>query len=179
MSAAPMPALTPNDFYDKIVPANEQFKEFPNLLNEYYLKVGYKSEDKLQLICYNIVLLDNIRYEAKTTINELHQLCSAFMPYKNMSQLFEVIVKLIENGKFEIQKESKHINFILIITDMFSNVIKASIRLQDKNDGKRDEFLNVLSKEIINLRKQRDELEEIKKDQNDIKKDILELKNML
>ena len=175
---APLPA-TSEGFYDKIVQSKEEFKEFPNLLNEYYLKVTYNSENKLILICYNIILLDNIRYEAKVSLNELHNLCSTFKPYQNINQIFEIVIKIIENKKFEIKKESNYINFIMTITDMFSNIIKTSIRLQDKNVGKRDEFLNVLSKEIINLRKQRDELEEIKKDQNDIKKDILELKNML
>ena len=53
---APLPAQTPEDisFID--------FKEFPNLLNQYYLKVGYNKDNKLILICYNIILLYNIRY---------------------------------------------------------------------------------------------------------------------
>ena len=64
--------------------SNEQFKEFPNLLNEYYLKVTYNSENKLILICYNIILLDNIKYEAKVSMDELHNLCSTFKSYQNI-----------------------------------------------------------------------------------------------
>ena len=175
---APLPANS-ECFYDKIVQPKEEFKEFPNLLNEYYLKVAYNSENKLILICYNIILLDNIRFESKISLKELHNLCSTFKPYQNINQIYEIIVKIIENGKFEIKKESNYIDFTIIITDMFSNIIKASIRLQEKNDEKSDEFFNVLSQEIINIKKIKDKIEEIKKDQDNFKKDILELKNML
>ena len=170
---APLPAQTPEDisFID--------FKEFPNLLNQYYLKVGYNKDNKLILICYNIILLDNIRYEAKISKTELYQLTSAFRTFQNISQIYDAILQIINNGNFEIVKEPKNLNFILTITDMFGNNIKALITLQENNSGKRDEFLNVLSNEIIKIRKQNDDLEQIKKEQNDFKNEIEQLKQMI
>ena len=171
---APLPAQTPEDI------SFTDFKEFPNLLNEYYLKVGYSKDNQLILICYNIILLDNIRYEAKISITELYQLSSAFKTYQNISQIFEVILQIINNGNFEIVKESKKIlNFIITITDMFSNNIKALISLQESNSDKRDEFLNVLSNEILKIRKQNDVLEQIKKEQDNFKNEIEQLKQMI
>ena len=62
---------------------------------------------------------------------------------------------------------------------MFSNNIKALISLQDSNSEKRDEFLNVLSNEIIKIRKQNDDLEQIKKEQDKFKNEIEQLKQMI
>ena len=173
---APEPA-TPKNIGDK--PSTENYKEFTNILDEYYLKIEYSLDNKLTIICYNIKLLNNIRYEAKISREELYELSSAFKPYQKINQIFEVIVKIIEDGKFEIKQNSNNISLIINITDMFSQIIKVKIILLDSNDGKRDEFLCILSNEIIKIRKQKDELDIIKKEQEDFKKEIEELKQMI
>ena len=158
----------------------KEFKEFHDLLNEFYLKIGYTSENKLILICYNIKLLDNIRYEAKiSSINQLYELSSIFKPYSNLRDIYDLFIQFIENKKFEIKNENNLINLNLIATDVDSNTIKISIKLLDSKEEKKDEYLNILSKEILNIRKQKEELEEIKNEQNDFKKEIEELKNMI
>ena len=57
--------------------------------------------------------------------------------------------------------------------------LKVPFKLNDTNSNKKDEFLDILSKEIISLRKQKEELKEIKNEQNEFKKEIEELKKFV
>ena len=170
---APMPVQTPNRN------SIQKYEEFFNLLNEYYLKVGYNYNNRLILICYNSKSLDNIRYEATISQDELYKFSSAFKPYQTINLIFEVIIKIIKDGKFNIKKEKNYLLFYITITDILSNDIKIPIRLEIIDEKNKDEFLNVLSKEIIEIRKQKDELDILKEEQNTFKKEIEELKKMV
>ena len=154
------------------------FKKLKKLLKNESVKY-INTENNLILICYNTKLLDNIRYEAKLYINKLYELSSSFKPYNDIKQIYDLFIQIIENKRFEIKKDLNFLDLIIIITDMLSNTIKVSIHLKDSNYGKRDDYLNILSKEIISFRKQKEELNEIKKEQNDFKKEIEELKKMI
>ena len=153
-------------------------REFHNLLNDYYLKVELNSYDKLKLICYNKKLLDNIRYEKQISINSLYQLCPAFKAY-DIKQIYEIITKMIEDGNFEINKKNEDVFFYIKITDPLGSQLKLPFKLNDTNSNKKDEFLDILSKEIISLRKQKEELKEIKNEQNEFKKEIEELNKLV
>ena len=152
-------------------------REFHSLLNDYYLKVELNSYDKLKLICYNKKLLDNIRYEKEISIDSLYQLCPAFKAY-DIKQIYEIIIKMIEDGNFEIKK-NEDVFFYIKITDPLGSQLKVPFKLNDTNSNKKDEFLDILSKEIISLRKQKEELKEIKNEQNEFKKEIEELKKFV
>ena len=156
----------------------EDSREFHNLLNDYYLKVELNTYGKLKLISYNKKLLDNIRYEKQLSINTLYQLCSAFKAY-DIKQIYEIIIKKIEDGKFDLTKKDGDLFFNMKITDPLGNLLEVPFKLKDVNSNKKDEFLDMLSKEIILLRKQKEELEEIKSEQNDFKKEIEELKKLV
>ena len=173
---APMPAPTPNVLNKNSI---QKYEEFFNLLNKYYLKVGYNYDNKLILICYNSESLDNIRYETTISQDELYKLSSAFKPYQSINLIFEVIIKIIKDGKFNIEKEKNYLLFYMIITDILSNDIKISIRLETIDEKNKDEFLNILSKEIIEIRKQKEELDILKEQQNTFKNEIEELKKMI
>lgn len=174
---APQPCMTPSEFYDKITEDN--FTEFSNLLNEFYLKIEHDSLNKLILISYNIKLLDNIRYESKITIDKLYQISSAFKAYQNIHQIYKAIIKIIEDGKFDIKQNSKTISLVIKITDILSKTIDVEITLIDINDSKKDDFLCVLGNELVKIRNQKDELDIIKKEQDEFKKEIEELKKMI
>ena len=159
-------------------PIPKESREFYNLLNDYYLKIELDSYDKLKLVCYNKKLLDNIRYETKISIDSLYQMCPAFKAY-DLKQIYEIIIKIIEDGKFEINKKNDNLYFYIMITDPLGNQLKVSFKLNNNTSNKTDEFLDVLSKEVILLRKQKEDLEEIKNEQNEFKKEIEELNKLV
>jgi len=165
----------PTILRESVIKSIQDSKEFQNLLNDYYLKVELYY-DNLKLICYNKKLLDNIRYEVQLSIDSLHQLCPAFKAY-DLKQIYEIIIKIIEDGKCEITKKDDDLIFNMKIVDPLGKDLNESIKLNGSSN-KKDEFLDVLSREIILLRKQKEDLEEIKNEQNDFKKEIEELKKL-
>ena len=156
----------------------KESREFHNLLNDYYLKVELNSYDKLILVCYNQKLLDNIRYETNISINCLYYMCPAFKAY-DLKQIYEIIITIIEDGKFEISKKNDDLFFYIMITDPLGNPLKVSFKLNSNTSNTKDEFLDILSKEVLTLRKQKEDLEEIKNEQNEFKKEIEELNKMV
>ena len=165
----------PTILRESVIKSIQDSKEFQNLLNDYYLKAELYF-DNLKLICYNQKLLDNIRYEVQLSIDSLHQLCPAFKAY-DLKQIYEIIIKIIEDGKCEITKKDDDLIFNMKIVDPLGKDLNESIKLNGSSN-KKDEFLDVLSREIILLRKQKEDLEEIKNEQNDFKKEIEELKKL-
>ena len=165
----------PTILRESVIKSIQDSKEFQNLLNDYYLKVELYY-DNLKLICYNKKLLDNIRYEEQLSIDSLYQLCPTFKAYE-LKQIYEIIIKIIEDGKCEIIKKDDDLLFNMKIMDPLGKDLNASIKLNGSSN-KKDEFLDVLSREIILLRKQKEDLEEIKNEQNDFKKEIEELKKL-
>ena len=165
----------PTILRESVIKSIQDSKEFQNLLNTYYLKAELYY-DNLKLICYNKKLLDNIRYEVQLSIDSLHQLCPAFKAY-DLKQIYEIIIKIIEDGKCEITKKDDDLIFNMKIVDPLGKDLNESIKLNGSSN-KKDEFLDVLSREIILLRKQKEDLEEIKNEQNDFKKEIEELKKL-
>ena len=159
-------------------PTHKESREFYNLLNDYYLKVETNSYNKLKLVCYNKKLLDNIRYETKISIDSLYQICPTFKAY-DLKHIYEIIIKIIEDGKFEINKKNDDLFFYIMITDPLGNQMKVSFKLNNNTSNKKDEFLDALSKEVILLRKQKEDLEEIKNEQNEFKKEIEEINKLV
>ena len=105
-------------------------------------------------------------------------MCPAFKAY-DLKQIYEIIIKIIEDGKFEINKKNDNLYFYIMITDPLGNQLKVSFKLNNNTSNKTDEFLDVLSKEVILLRKQKEDLEEIKNEQNEFKKEIEELNKLV
>ena len=178
MAEAPLPKMITHEG-ENIKQGEKEYQKFSDLLNEYYLKVGYSSGQKLFLICYNSKLLDNIRYEVKISIKQFHELSQTFKSYEEIKNIYEIIIKIIKDGKFKIVKNSNYLDFIISISNIYGNNEEVSIQLHESNSDKRNELINIISNEIKIMRNQKEELEKIKKEQFNLKNEIEELKKLL
>ena len=153
---------------------NKKTKEFFDLSKDYYLKITI-NENNFHFQCYNTELLDNIEYSVKISFNKLQELSPKLKQYKNIEDLFEYLEMIIDHKKCEIKKEGENLMLILIIEGN-----KKEINICLKKKGKpNDEFLQILSKEVIEIRKKNKRLEKIKKEHAEIYKKIDELKKYI
>ena len=64
---APKPGFT--TVSGEIIKSNEYFN-----LGKYYLKLFYTDDDQLNIICYNMEILDGIKYELKKNLQEIYEI---------------------------------------------------------------------------------------------------------
>ena len=128
----------------------EKFKEFYYLLNNFYLKISYNNCDEIEMIIYDINLLDSIKYGITITTDELYEISGSFKVYDKIEDIYEIIIKLIEEKKYNIIKKEKDIIFEIIMSDILNNIKKVNIIL-DKID-ENNEYIKILSKEIFNIK---------------------------
>ena len=141
-----------------------QDKEFYNL-NGYYLKISNQNKS-LNLICYNYNLLDGIKYETKINLDEIKK--NDKIKNLSVSELYKVIIKKIEEQKFTLITEQKQV----ILTLFKGNAYNSNTDLQLfllKICQYNNEYENVLSNVIINLREEN----------KNMKKEINEIRNIL
>ena len=151
---------------------NKKYEEFYDLLNEYYLKISIIADNNLYFQCYNTKLLDNIEYREKFSINMFYAISNKLKQFSKIEELLNYLVILIENKKFNIEKKEENIVLTFKIEEDKNNII---IILKKKVKNK-DEYLQILSNEIIEIRKQSEKIEKIKQDNAEIFKKIDELK---
>ena len=149
----------------------KDFKEYTNL-KEYYLKI-MQDMKYIEIIVYNIQLLDGVRYKIKVDLEDIHSLNSMFKCFSNIKEAFNAIIKLIDNNNYKISKQEDDLIFLLTIKNIFneSNKIQFVLRKDNDNDNNMNEYINILSNEIREIRKKNDEIiNELKKENKNIKK---------
>ena len=161
-----------------------KFNEYYNLLGKYYLKLFFTDGDQLNIICYNMEILDGTKYELKINLQEIYEMSNIFRQYTNIKDLYELIIDLINENKYEIKNgNNNNLIFNLIISDIKRNnhIIKFVLINEKKNNTQ--EYINILSHEIKNLRminkNNIQELKEIKEENKEIKKEINDIRKML
>ena len=145
--------------------------EFFDVSKDYYLKISI-IDNNLLFQCYNTNLLDNIEYSEKMSFNKFQGKSPKFQQYKNKEDLLKYLEIIIDNKKCEIKKEGENLILTFIIGDKNPNI---DITLK-KKEKQNDEFLQILSREVIEIRKKNKRLEKIKKEHAEIFKKIDELK---
>ena len=177
---APKPIIlqTPN----KVV----NYKEFYNY-GSYYLKISYINDDELNIISYDMEKLDNNRYEIKINIQEIYELNNIFRQYISIKDIYNLILDLINAQKCDINKNSENnLIFSFSISDIKRINHKIELILFEENDTNYyKEYINILSNEIRNLRKDNcnnndNYIREIKELKDEVKyiKDILSKNNI-
>ena len=158
-----------------------KFNEYYSLLGKYYLKLFFTDGDQLNIICYNMEMLDGIKYELKIELQEIYEMSNIFRQYTNMKDLYELIIDLINDNKYEIKNGNENnLIFNLTISDIKRNnhIIKFVLINEKKNNTQ--EYINILSHEIKNLRminkNNIQELKEIKEENKEIKKEINDIR---
>ena len=150
---------------------NKKYEEFFDLLNEYYLKISIISDNELYFQCYNTKLLDNIEYNKKFPINKFRDIYPYLNRFSNLEDLLNHIALLIDNKKYNIEKKGENLKLTLKNEDKNNMILIFNNMVKNK-----DEYLQILSKEIIEIRKQKEKIEKIKQDNIEIFNKIEELK---
>ena len=155
------------------------FKEFYNI-GDYYMKLFYTDNEKLNIICYDIKKLDGICYENSIGIQEIYNLNNIFRQYTNIKDIFELINDLINEQKFNIIKNNENnIIFSFTITDIKRNNQNVEFILANKNSNNTKEYIDILSNEIRNLRNENNnnnkEIKELKEEIKIIKEMIIKI----
>ena len=145
----------------------ETYKEYYNL-NGYYLKIALENQ-QIFLICYNSILLDGIKYERcinSEAINKNDKI-------RNLStkELYEIIIDKLEKKNFTINEENKHINLSLYKDFSNNTNLYLPITIIKSHQYTKNEYENVLSNIILNLREENKRMkEEIDKIKNILSK---------
>ena len=174
---APKPTFT--TISGEVLKCNEYYN-----LDQYFLKLFYTDGDELNFICYNMEMLDGIKYELKIKLEEIYEMSNIFRQYTNMKDLYELIIDLINDNKYEIKNgNDNNLIFNITISDIKRNnhIIKF-VLINEKNNNTQ-EYINILSNEIKNLRminkNNIQEIKEIKEENKEIKKEINDIRNIL
>ena len=160
----------------------EKYNEYYNL-GEYYMKLFYTNNGELTIICYNMQVLDGTKYEVKLNLEKIYDLSNVFRQYTNMKELYEFIIDLINEGKYELKKNENYMILNFMITDIKKNEHNITFTLYNENNNNTQEYINILSNEIKNMRITNNnnikEIKELKKENEDIKNEIKEIKKVL
>ena len=160
----------------------EKYNEYYNL-GEYYMKLFYTNNGELTIICYNMQVLDGTKYEIKLNLEKIYDLINVFRQYTNMKELYEFIIDLINEGKYELKKKDNNMILNIMITDIKKNEHNITFTLYNENNNNTQEYINILSNEIKNMRITNNnnikEIKELKKENEDIKNEIKEIKKVL
>jgi hypothetical protein len=145
---------------------NYVVKEYYDL-NGHYLKVSLFNGD-IHMVSYNSHLLNGIKYETKITSGEiLNKVKSQNFTSLN---LYELILKKIDEGKYIINSDQSLVSILLLETsNIFDQAKDIKIIIPKNIKHITTEYEKVLSKEVMNLR------EENKRLWNE----IIQLKNIL
>ena len=145
---------------------NYVVKEYYDL-NGHYLNVSLFNGD-IHMVSYNSHLLNGIKYETKITSGEiLNKVKSQNFTSLN---LYELILKKIDEGKYIINSDQSLVSILLLETsNIFDQTKDIKIIIPKNIKHITTEYEKVLSKEVMNLR------EENKRLWNE----IIQLKNIL
>ena len=137
-------------------------KEYYNL-NAYYLNVILENQ-QISLISYNYNLLDGIKYEKIINLDEIKK--NDKIRNLSVPQLYEVIIKKIDEQKYSVNGDHNCVNLILFKGNSPNSNSDLQIILVKSMQYPKNDYEKVLSKVIINLKAEnkimRNEIEKIK-----------------
>ena len=144
---------------------NYVFKEYFNL-NDHYLRLSFQENEDIHIVSYNTSLLNGIKFETLIKSEEISKKTDNI----NSRQLFDLILKKIEENKYEIKSDENCLSLILLETKDLIQQNKDIVITVPKNKSHiTTEYEKVLSNEINKLREEN----------KIIKNDINDLKNMI
>ena len=148
-----------------------------NKMGDYYMKLSYTDKEALIILCYDIKNLDGICYEIKIQIQEIYNINDIFRQYNNIKDIFCLIIDLINEQKYKIEKKNENsLIFSFIVTDIKKIDKKVEFILKNKNNNDIKEYINILSNEIRVLRNNN---EINNKEIKELKEEIKIIKDMI
>ena len=142
---------------------NYVFKEFSDI-DGHYLKISLYNGD-IHIVSYNMNLLNGIKYETQITQKEMLQK-SQSQAFSTLN-LFDLIIKKIGDKKFNIKSDpSKVIIFLLETSNILNNNKDINIVIPKNINHRTTDYEAALSKEVIKLRNEINELNNLLKMNN-------------
>jgi hypothetical protein len=141
-------------------------------LGKYDLNIRY-NYNEIIISCCDEELLDGIKYETKINISTIKEMNNIFGAYNNIKDVYNIINKIIEEGKYEINIINKsELGFTIIGLTQFK-LLRQKVKIKN-------EYLNIITKEIKNIKKNyNNEIKILKEENTSIKNEINELKSMI
>ena len=142
---------------------NYAFKEFSDL-DGHYLKISLYNGD-IHIVSYNMNLLNGIKYETQITQKEMLKK-SQSQAFSTLN-LFDLIIKRIGDKKFNIKSDPlKVIIFLPETSNILNNNKDINIIIPKNNNHRTTDYEAILSKEVIKLRNEINELNNLLKINN-------------
>ncbi len=127
------------------------FKEYQNY-GEYYLKFSYNNVNELNIFCFNIEKLDGKCYETVFNMQDIYNKDKLFRQYTDIVEIYELIIDLMNEKNCRIKNGlDNNLVFSFEISDIKRNNKTIEFILNNSNNNK--DYIQILSKEIKNLRK--------------------------
>ena len=151
-------------------------------LEGYYLKISYTQG--ISLFAYNLEILDGKRYETQINLPSLFKLNYKFKELKTTKDIYKYIVKLIQNHNFKITQNNDNLMIKLLIKEDLENTeVPFNLPVYDRKYGNyrnNEEYIKILTDEIIRLRKAKKEISELKEEENkNLINEVKELKDII
>ena len=87
---------------DTPTPANRktEYKKFDDI---YFIKLAFDiNNNNIIILCYDTTELEDKRYEVKISKFDFEQIDKIFKTFDNLEEIYELIVPIIESGKYKI-----------------------------------------------------------------------------
>ena len=135
-------------------------EHFKSYIKDYFINISL-DDDVISIVIYNMILLDNIRYEIDLDINDMKNLSQNFNNM-NLKGIYNTLVSLISQGKLKLEKQFNDIILSFIIGDIGVqsnyNLNNRTVQLILFGEKDPNEYLNVLTDEIKKLKNQLNQL---------------------
>ena len=105
---------------------------------------------------------------------KIHNLSNIFKMYNNIEEIYNAIIKLIEEKNFKIEADINEIKLKLFIPDKFNGCKEMEIKLN--KDENKDEYIKLLSREILNIR---NEEKKLKEENKNIREELKKWKELI
>ena len=131
------------------------FKEF-GYLEGYFLRISIASTD-IVFTVYNLEALDGKRYECQLTLSSLYKMNYKFKQLHSIRDIYDYIVKLIEENYYKITPDITNLKLTLLIRGNFNQNTEVQVYLtcferKYGNAKNQQEYINILANEIKRLR---------------------------
>ena len=175
--------LTPKD--DNII-KDSILKEliFTKNNNNYSIKLGKTSEDKILIKIKSLIIIQEIYYQNSFTLEQLKTINKNFRICDNIDEALNYIIEIFASNKYELNFQEKEKIFLILKIPKFGNGEESiSIEMKKKFFSVKNSFenliekINCLNKEMNNLKNEIKKIKEENKQKDLIIKELKEWKD--
>ena len=101
-----------------------ELKTFNKIINDKnnYIRLGLTSSNKINIECYNDEDLNNTYHKSSFNITEIQNLNDCFKSQKDIKEIYNNIIEILNKGEFDIKFSNTSISLILISNQKEVNI---------------------------------------------------------